>query len=200
LLLPASLSLLTHAYPDPARRAFAVGIWSSTAAVAFATSPLLAGLLIAVGGWRAVFAVNLPFAVAVMVLLVRHVRETPTRIGHGLDLGGQCAAMIALGSLTFALIEGRPLGWTSAAVLASLTTFVFATAVSVAVERRCDDPTLPSGLFSVRGFSSSVVAGVLVSVSVYGQLFLLALYLQAGRGCPRSRWAWCISGSRRQPR
>jgi MFS transporter, DHA2 family, methylenomycin A resistance protein len=48
LLLPASLSLLTHAYPDPARRAFAVGIWSSTAAVAFATSPLLAGLLIAV--------------------------------------------------------------------------------------------------------------------------------------------------------
>jgi DHA2 family methylenomycin A resistance protein-like MFS transporter len=43
LLLPASLSLLTHAYPDPARRAFAVGIWSSTAAVAFAASPLLAG-------------------------------------------------------------------------------------------------------------------------------------------------------------
>jgi len=182
LLLPASLSLLTHAYPDPARRALAVGIWSSTAAVAFATSPLLAGLLIAVGGWRAMFAVNLPFAVAVVALLVRHVRETPTRIGHGMDLAGQCAAMIALASMTYALIESRPLGWTSAAVIGSLTAFVIATGMFVAVERRSNDPMLPLGLFSVRGFSSSIAAGVLVSISVYGQLFLLALYLQAGRG------------------
>jgi MFS transporter, DHA2 family, methylenomycin A resistance protein len=125
------LQWITHAYPDPARRGFAVGIWSSTAAVAFATSPLLAGLLIAVGGWRAVFAVNLPFAMAVVALLVGHVRETTTRIGHGMDLPGQCAAMIALASLTYALIESGPLGWTSPAVIRGLTVFVIATGIFV---------------------------------------------------------------------
>jgi DHA2 family methylenomycin A resistance protein-like MFS transporter len=182
LLLPASLSLLTHAYPDPARRAVAVGIWSSTAAVAFAASPLVAGFLIDVGGWRAVFAVNLPFAVAVVGLLTWHVPETPTRIGQGVDLAGQCTAMVALAALTFALIESRPLGWSSKAVLGSLAVFVIASVGFVAIERRSTDPMLPLGLFSTRGFSPSIAAGVLVSVSVYGQLFLLALYLQDGRG------------------
>jgi DHA2 family methylenomycin A resistance protein-like MFS transporter len=82
LLLPSSLSMLTHAYPDPARRAVAVGIWATVAAGSFAASPFLAGVLIDAGGWRAVFAVNVPFAIAVAVLALWHVPDTPKRIAR----------------------------------------------------------------------------------------------------------------------
>ena len=75
------------------------------AAAAFAASPLLAGLLINMGGWRAIFAVNVPVAVAVAALLLWRVPETPRRIAHELDLGAQCFTMVALAPLTFAPIE-----------------------------------------------------------------------------------------------
>jgi DHA2 family methylenomycin A resistance protein-like MFS transporter len=182
LLLPSSLSLLTHAYPDPVRRGVAVGIWSTVAAGSFAASPFLAGLLIDAGGWRAVFAVNVPFAVTVAVLLLWHVPDTPKRIARSLDLAGQGSAMVALGALTFALIESRALGWDSSAVIGCLGAVVLASAAFVIVERRSAAPMLPLGLFAARGFTWSIVAGLLVTFALYGQLFLLTLYLQEARG------------------
>src|SRR5262245_11628808 len=46
LLVPGSMALLTQTFREPAERARALGIWASVAAVAFAASPVLAGLLI----------------------------------------------------------------------------------------------------------------------------------------------------------
>jgi DHA2 family methylenomycin A resistance protein-like MFS transporter len=181
-LIPASLSLLTHAYPDPIRRARAVGVWASTSASAFAAGPVLAGLLIDVAGWRAMFAINLPFALVVAVLVLRGVDETPRTARRGLDVPGQVTAVLALAALTFALIESGSLGWGSPVVVGALVVAVASTLAFVAVERRSAAPMLPLSLFASRAFSASAAAGALVSFAVYGQLFFLSLYLQEVRG------------------
>jgi DHA2 family methylenomycin A resistance protein-like MFS transporter len=180
-LIPASLALLTHAYPEPARRARAVGIWASTSAAAFAAGPVVAGLLIDVVSWRAMFAINLPFAVAVAVLVLT-VEETPRRASRGLDVPGQVTAVLALASLTFALIESRSLGWGSPAVVGALAVSIAAGLTFVAVEHRSATPMLPLSLFRSPTFSASAAAGALVSFAVYAQLFFLSLYLQEVRG------------------
>jgi MFS transporter, DHA2 family, methylenomycin A resistance protein len=181
-LVPASLALLTNAYPDPVARARAVGVWAAASASAFAAGPVLAGLLIDGIGWRAIFAINLPFAIAVAGLVLRGVAETPRTAARGLDVAGQLLAVATLASLTFALIESRPLGWGAPVVLVALGASLAAGAAFVAVEHRGRAPMLPLGLFASRAFSTSTTAGLLVSFAIYGQLFVLSLYLQEVRG------------------
>jgi len=181
-LLPGSLALLTHAYPHAGRRARAVGVWASGSAVVFAAGPVLAGLLIEAVGWRGIFAVNLPFAFAIIAITLRGIEETPRRVSRGLDLPGQITAIAALGALTFALIESGPLGWASAPVIGALVVAVTSGAAFIAIERRAATPMLPLSLFSSRTFSAAAAAGAFISFAMYGQLFFVSLYLQEIRG------------------
>lgn len=174
-LVPASLALLTHNYPDPIRRARALGVWAAISATSFAAGPVLGGLLVDTAGWRLMFAINLPFALAVLVLLSR-VGETARARARSLDLPGQATAIVALGALTFAIVESRSLGWTSVAVLAALGLALAAGAAFVATERRGAAPMLPLSMLRSRRFSSAATAGLLINFAVFGQFFLFSLY------------------------
>lgn len=181
-LLPAALALISHAYPDDRRRARAIGLFASASAVSIGLGPVVGGLLIDVVGWRAIFAMDVPLALLVAVLVLRGVGDTPHRRVGGLDLGGQLCAIIALGSLTFALIEGGSAGWASPNTLGALALVLVSCAAFLRVERHGSAPMLPLSLFASREFSVSAVAGLLVNFGIYGLFFVLSLYLQQIRG------------------
>jgi DHA2 family methylenomycin A resistance protein-like MFS transporter len=69
--LPSSLALITQLYPDPASRARALGAWAATTGTALVAGPLAGGVLVDLGGWRAVFLVNVPLAALSLVLTGR---------------------------------------------------------------------------------------------------------------------------------
>ena len=77
LLTPGSLAILQASFAEDDRGA-AIGAWSGLGGVATAAGPLLGGLLISAvpHGWRLVFVINLPVAVAVLAIAARHVPET----------------------------------------------------------------------------------------------------------------------------
>lgn len=181
-LMPASLALISHAYPDDRRRARAIGIFASASAVAVGIGPVLGGLLIDAIGWRAIFAMDVPLAAFVALLVVRGVEETPRRPAAGIDLPGQVTAIVALGAFTFAIIESGDAGWASARTLVALAVAVVTGALFVAIERRGAHPMLPLSLFGARTFSVGAGSGLLVNFGVYGQFFVLSLYLQEQRG------------------
>jgi MFS transporter, DHA2 family, methylenomycin A resistance protein len=107
LTVPSSLALLGAAYPDPRQRARAFGLWGGIAGVAAASGPVLGGVLVASVSWRAVFLVNLPIGAVTLWLVRRHVTATSRREGaRGLDPVGQLTALISLGGLVVALIQG----------------------------------------------------------------------------------------------
>jgi DHA2 family methylenomycin A resistance protein-like MFS transporter len=60
MLVPNSLALLNHAYPEEKQRGRAIGIWAAGASLALTAGPLAGGGLIALIGWRSIFLVNLP--------------------------------------------------------------------------------------------------------------------------------------------
>src|SRR6267378_1621710 len=76
ILVPNSLALLSHAYPDEKQRGRAVGIWAAGASLALISGPLLGGGLIALVGWRSIFLVNLPIGLAGLWLSSRYATET----------------------------------------------------------------------------------------------------------------------------
>jgi len=171
-LLPASLSLVTAARPEPDERARAIAIWAGLGSLGLVAGPLLGGVLSDVIGWRAVFWAGVPVCVAALLGL-RLVPESRSPEGGRLDLPGQVAGAVCLAALVGGLIEGRPLALlVSAAALAAL----------IAAERRAAWPMLELRYFRDAGFSAPNAGAGLMNLGTLGSLFVLSLLLQAHDG------------------
>jgi MFS transporter, DHA2 family, methylenomycin A resistance protein len=179
--LPASLAMIRHAYPHSAARNRAVGVWSGAGGAAVAIGPVLGGLLLVWLGWRSLFLVNLAIGGIGLLATVR-ANATPAGRPRRLDLPGQVVVTLALSGLTFALIEGGALGWTTTPVLTALVVAVIGGVCFVWWERRAPEPMLPMRLFTHPVFSSASVAGFVQNFAYYGIVFLLSLFLQTERG------------------
>ena len=182
LLVPSSLALLRAAYPDPAERARAVGVWGAVAGVAAASGPIVGGGLVAAFDWRAVFFVNVPIGLVALLLAARHLPPRAEAASTGLDPAGQLTGVLALSLLVFGLIEGGDHGWSSAPAIVPLALFPFALAAFIAVEVRASRPMLPLALFRSHTFSGSSFVGLAINLGFYGQLFVISLYFQHVRG------------------
>jgi MFS transporter, DHA2 family, methylenomycin A resistance protein len=181
ILVPNSLALLNHAYPDEKRRARAVGIWAAGASVALTAGPLIGGGLIDLVGWRAIFFVNLPIGLIGLFLTWAYARET-AHAPRELDWPGQVAAMAALGCLAGALIEGGAVGWTHPLVIVGFVASPLLAILFVLRERRAAQPMLPLTLFRHRMFALTALVGLLVNIAFYGLIFVFSLYFQRVNG------------------
>ncbi len=95
---------------------------------------------------------------------------------------GQATAILALGCLAGALIEGGSEGWANAWVLAGFAASVTFATLFVFQERRVRHPMLPLSLFENRVFALTSFVGLLVNVAFYGLIFVLSLYFQRVNG------------------
>ena len=182
ILVPNSLALLNHAYPDEKQRGRAVGVWAAGASFALTAGPLAGGGLIALVGWRSIFLVNLPIGLAGLWLTWRYASETPRSRQRELDLPGQVAAIGALGCLAGALIEGGARGWGNPWVLAGFAACVALAGFFIFQERSARQPMLPLALFEHRLFALTSLIGLLVNAAFYGLIFVLSLYFQQVNG------------------
>nr|WP_265737342.1 MFS transporter [Actinacidiphila yanglinensis] len=182
LIVPGSLALLQQAYPAPAARARAFGLWGSMAGIAASAGPLLGGLLVSTVGWRWVFLINLPVGAACLALTTRCVARSPRRAARALDWPAQCAVVAAVALLTAALNEAGRRGWSDLAVLAGLALAVLAAAAFAVRERLARAPVLPPSLLRSRAMSGGAVIGMLFNFGFYGMVFTASLEFQHQRG------------------
>ncbi|TWD81248.1 EmrB/QacA subfamily drug resistance transporter [Kribbella amoyensis] len=182
LLTPGSLAILqtTFAHSD---RSKAVGAWSGLTSVAAAVGPFVGGWLVDSGSWRWIFLLNVPIALATVLITLRHVPETRDEtMAPKLDITGAVLATVGLGGLTYGLISAGENGFGDPVVIGALLIGVAALVVFVEVERRSSHPMLPPGIFANLRFTGAN----LVTVVVYGGLgtatFLLVVYLQTVLG------------------
>ena len=181
-LLPSTLALITATFPDRREQAQAIGLWSGVSAMALVAGPLLGGLLTSSLGWRSVFYVNLPVGAIALLVAGRVIAESRDPAGRRLDLVGQVLAVLTLGSLTFALIEGNTHGWTSPPILALLTIAIVGLPAFLLVERRSSSPMLALGFFRDPCFSSANAIALLVGFALLGFVFFNTLYFQTVKG------------------
>jgi MFS transporter, DHA2 family, methylenomycin A resistance protein len=178
-MMPSSMALISHAYPDPARRARAVALWSMGGVAASTSGPVLGGLLTLVS-WRLIFFVNVPAGLAALALLARSLRS-PSHSAP-FDWAGQIAAVLAMGGLTYGAIETSAAGIAAPRVLAAFAVAVAAAVVFAVLQARGRHPMLPLDLFRSRTVRLTVIAGFAFMVGYYGLPFVMSLYLQELRG------------------
>jgi DHA2 family methylenomycin A resistance protein-like MFS transporter len=182
LIVPGSLALLQQAYPTPAARSRAFGLWGSMAGIAASAGPLLGGLLVTTLGWRWVFLINLPVGVACLVLTLRHVARSPRRPTRPLDWPAQGAVVAGVALLTAALNEAGRRGWSDPVVLGGLGLAALAAAAFAARERLARAPVLPPSLLRSRAMTGGAVIGLLFNFGFYGMVFTASLQFQHQRG------------------
>lgn len=177
LLVPGSLALISASFPEK-MRGRAIGTWSGFTAVTAALGPVIGGFLIEHLSWRYAFLINLPFALAVLVLTFRYVPESRNpQAGKLLDWLGAVLASVGLGSLVYGLIESTTSGWRDVGVIAALALAPIALAGFVMWERRHPAPMLPLTLFRSRNFSGANVLTLLLYAALGGGLFFFPLNL-----------------------
>lgn len=181
LLIPESLAIIETVF-RPEDRGKAIGAWSALGGIAAAVGPLIGGLLVDAGSWRAVFLLNVPLAAAVVWIAATHVPETRPREAGRLDLAGAGAAFLALGALTFALIQGQPMGFDSAPVLGAAAGGAVALAGFLVLESRVSDPMMPLEMFADDQFAAGNLVTFVVYAALGGVFFLLVVFLQNGLG------------------
>src|SRR2546425_1247169 len=186
LLVPNSLALLNTIFPDARKRAQAIGIWAAVASIGATSGPLLGGVLVNAFGWRSIFLINLPIGLLCFLLTSRSIAPSIPQGGRSLDLPGQGASVLALGMVTFALIEGNSLGITSPLILAAYTGSVLFFLFLLLREKTTSHPMLPLALFQERTFSATNVVAVCQTFTFTGFLFVMSLFLQQVKHSPAS--------------
>ncbi|MFE7168994.1 MFS transporter [Streptomyces sp. NPDC057616] len=179
LLTPGSLALIQASF-HPDDRGRAVGLWSGFGGIGAAVGPFLGGWLVDGPGWRWVFLLNVPLALVCAPIALRHVPESSDGRSHGrFDALGALLAALALGLITYALIEARQ---GSLVVAVTAVAGVAAAIAFVQVERRSPDPMMPLEIFASRQFTAVNLVTLCVYAAFAGFFFLTALQLQVAVG------------------
>jgi EmrB/QacA subfamily drug resistance transporter len=181
LLLPNSLAILGNAFAGEARGR-AIGTWATAGAVASAIGPPFGGWLVDNVGWRAIFAINLPVAMAGIAVFLRYVEESAAG-EQRLDWPGAILATVALGLITWALtrwssqhVASRAVPWALGGGLACLAAFI------AAEWRRGPDAMMPLSMFGSRPFIGLTLLTFLLYGALGGMLLLLPYILIVAGG------------------
>lgn len=175
-LAPASLALLAAAYPLPQERIKAIGLWAGLSGIGLAAGPVAGGVLTQAFGWPAIFLVNLPFGVGLVLVGLRHLDESRNPNAPAIDIPGTALSVLTVGVLTYGLIEGGARGWTSPEILGCFAASVILLAAFIAVEARRAAPMLSLRLFKQRLFTVSNTAMVVVGFALMGASFFFSQF------------------------
>src|SRR5262245_60905508 len=177
LLVPGSLALISASFNEK-ERGKAIGTWSGFSAMTTAVGPVLGGWLVEHWSWRAAFFLNLPLAVAVLVISLWKVPESREKEHHGsLDWLGAALATIGLGGVVYGLIESPRLGFSNPFVLLTLIGGAVLLALFVFNEARTKNPMVPLRLFRSRNFSGANLLTFFLYAALSGTLFFFTLNL-----------------------
>lgn len=178
LMMPGTLSIISSVFP-PEERGRAIGTWAGVSGLALAIGPVVGGALTEYVSWRAIFFLNLPVAVAAIVVTLFAAPESRDEsTQHRIDYLGIATLSLGLSALVLALVEGNAWGWGSARIVALLVTAAVGLAAFVVVERRAAEPMVDFRFFRSRTFLGANAVAFIVSFAMLAMFFFLALYMQ----------------------
>ncbi len=182
---PAGLAMLLHAFPR-GRHQTAIGFWGAMGGLAAALGPTLGALLIEVFGWRAVFYVNVPVALAAMLVGVRALSESrePSAAGR-VDIIGVPLASLGVGAVILGIVQGDSWGWGNAATLGAYAAGGAMVAIFAWRSLSHPAPLFDLGLLRIRSFVLGNLGSLFFSVGFFALLVPLPSYIQ-------EVWGWSV--------
>jgi EmrB/QacA subfamily drug resistance transporter len=183
MLLPIGIALVTRS-AGPQRVGRALSLVGVPVLVGPICGPVLGGLIVDNASWHWIFFVNVPIALAAVLVAARALREDAGRADAGkLDWLGAALLCPGLAGIVVGLSEtetqgaiGQPL------VIAPFLGGVALTALFVIRSLGVARPLIDVRLFGSRGFSAAAATTTLLGAALFGAMLILPLYYQVDRG------------------
>src|SRR5215813_7756264 len=187
-MIPASLAILLIDGPA-GRAASSIGLWSAASAVGAAVGPIVGGALVEWYSWRAVFAINIPFGIALVAAALRLLdppgKASASRLPDPL---GTVLLALGVGLLTLGVTEGGSWGWHSTRILACFGCGLAALGYALLrswrgrtvgrhAARRPPVPAIDTSLWDSSTFTATNVVSLLYGMALYPFLLVGVLYL-----------------------
>src|SRR5580704_13949190 len=145
-LVPGSLSIISASFPE-SRRGRAIGTWSGFTAITAAAGPVVGGWFIENASWRWAFFMNVPLALAVIVLSVWRFPESKAEAESHVDWIGALLVTAGLTGVTYGFVESASQGWTKAPVWSASVLGVACLIAFAYFEAHASFPMVPFRLF-----------------------------------------------------
>jgi EmrB/QacA subfamily drug resistance transporter len=178
LLTPSVLATLAAAFPTPAERGKAFGIYGTAMGSSSGLGVVLSGILTEYLDWRWCMYVNLPIAIAAGAGVLYSVRPAPPTTGVRLDFVGVPLATVGLMALVFGFARAESDGWAAAVTVVSLAVGLLALIAFVWSQSRVAAPLLPLRVVLSRLRAACYLAVFTLAVGMFAALFFLTFYLQ----------------------
>jgi EmrB/QacA subfamily drug resistance transporter len=190
LMVPQVLATLHLLFADSSR-ARAFGIYGIVLGLSGAAGFTLGGVLVTLDlaglGWRAVFFVNVPFGVAIIMAAWKIMPTLQRRAGTRLDIPGAIVLFVGLLCLIGPLLFGHDVQWTAwlwlvmAAGVVIIAGFV---RLERAVGRRGGMPLIDLALLSDRAFMRGLVAVFFFFFANLSFYLIMTMFMQRGLQIP----------------
>jgi EmrB/QacA subfamily drug resistance transporter len=176
---PMALASVTDIYPDGPARIRALGIFQGATAGGASTGIVLGGILTQYVGWRAIFLVNPPLIIILIVAMMRLLPHRPSAEHPArLDVTGAILATLSIASLIFGLSEGQQHGFGAPTALSSLVVALALAVAFVIVERRTLVPMVPVKVLADPARRGALLVMFLMGGVLAGYVYFISLYLQ----------------------
>jgi EmrB/QacA subfamily drug resistance transporter len=184
VLSPASLSIIATSFAEGAERNRALGVWGAMAGLGGSSGVLFGGILTQAFGWPAIFVVNAPIAIAVIIAGRRVIPESRREdLRRGFDLAGAILVTLGLVAVVYGIVRSESLGWGSAGVLGSLALGLGLLGAFAVVEGRlAAAPLLPLVVLRLRRLRAANLVIALLYAGVFSMWFFLSLFMQGVLG------------------
>jgi len=187
-LMSLALAIITD-ITAPRERSKYQGYFMAVFGISSVAGPVVGGFFAGIDsfagitGWRWVFLVNVPIALAALVVVTKVLNLPHTRVDQKVDYWGAVALAVGLVPLLIVAEQGREWGWGSAASIAMYVIGALGVTAFVWVERRMGDAALlPLRLFKRPVFRMATLVTVVQGAGMFGAMMSLPLYLQIVKG------------------
>ena len=180
LISPATLAIITTSFDEGASRNRALGVWGAIGAIGATSGVLLGGLLTQGLGWPAIFLINVPVGLGVVLLGGRVIPEgRRASENRHFDLIGAVLVTAGMTALTYGIVTTDRLGWGATGVIAPLAAGVALLIAFAAHEGAvAREPLIPLGIFRMRTLRAANLAILLLYAAIFAFWFFQSLYMQ----------------------
>ena len=181
-IMPATLSIITNMFTDPAERTKAIAVWAATFGLGIGIGPVVGGWLVETFSWNAAFFVNLPVVIIALTGGYFFLAESFDKEAPKADVPGVVFSIVGLFALVYGIIEAGFSGWTSSNVLIAFAIAAVFLGLFAWWESRASNAMLPLHFFKNMSFTGANTAIALVMFGMLGSMFFFSQYYQSVQG------------------
>ncbi|MFC7393827.1 MDR family MFS transporter [Scopulibacillus cellulosilyticus] len=179
---------------DPKERGKWMGVMGAVFGVSSILGPTIGGWITDTFSWRWVFYINLPFAVLAIIGVIFSLPKV--RAEHRVKVDWIGSALLIVGLVPILLgftWAGSKYHWNSPIEITLFIGGIIVLALFMLWERKASDPLLSPELFKNRIFSTSLILGILVGMTMFGSIMFLPVYVQGVIGLNAQGSGWVMA-------